>query len=66
MASMGTRDGKPFFGLLSCYTKMSVTSPVLAYSALRLDALTLRQRLKPLDDLKHLKTDLRRSPLWLE
>lgn len=39
MARTGMRDGKPFFGALSCYTKMSVTSPVLAYSALRLLAL---------------------------
>ncbi|CAK8989301.1 unnamed protein product [Durusdinium trenchii] len=35
MAYSSTREGKSYFGALSCGTKMAVTFPVLSYSALR-------------------------------
>ena len=35
MAYTSTRQGKSYFGALSCRTKMAATFPVLAYSALR-------------------------------
>ncbi|CAJ1336216.1 unnamed protein product [Effrenium voratum] len=35
MALMGTRDGKEYFGRLSCLTKMAATFPAVAYGGLR-------------------------------